>query len=221
MSTANSPPGTGRRSACWPIHDTIRSAVTRCANTTSGGASMSIEVEKSAIATPTWTRPACVSFCRTLQPGEVRRPEPVEEVPHRSEPVGANHERMTGAVAPLRDQARTAKDPQMMGDDLLGDPELLRDLADGEGMIANPSEDAAPGAVRQRLQRSVNRLGLARHALIQAGICTNVNLWIGGADESPLKLGSPWPRAERSSSWLICSESSPGTQASHHPNWSS
>ena len=75
----------------------------------------------------------------------------------------------------------------MMGDDLLGDPELQRDLADCEGTIANPREDAAPGAVRQRLQRSINRLGLAGHALIQAAICTNVNLWMA-RNRSPLSL---------------------------------
>src|SRR2546421_9666487 len=119
MSTANSPPGTGRSSACWPIQDTIRSAVTRCANTTSGGASMSIEVEKSAIVSPTWPPPACVCFGCALQPGEVCRPETVEEVLHGGKAVRAHNEEVAGALALLGDETGAAKDLQVVGDDLL------------------------------------------------------------------------------------------------------
>jgi len=119
MSTANSPPGTGRSWACWPIHDTIRSAVTRCSNTTSGGASMSIEVEKSAIGSPPWPPPACLGFGRPLQASEVCRPETVEEVLHGGKAVRANQEEMAGALAPLGDETGAAQDLQVVGDDLL------------------------------------------------------------------------------------------------------
>src|SRR5712691_7791889 len=91
-STANSPPEIGCSSACWPIHNTIRSAVTRCANTTSGGASMLVEVEKSAIFPPTYRLALGLRLGSSLQPGQVGGPEPVEEVPDRGQAISTNHE---------------------------------------------------------------------------------------------------------------------------------
>ena len=83
---------------------------------------------------------------------------------------------MAGAVPPLGDEACAPKDPQVMGDDLLRYTELGRDLAHGSGLIANPGEDPSTCAVRQRMQRPVDRFSLACHRSIQALICTNVNL---------------------------------------------
>src|SRR3984893_13187811 len=147
MSTAKQPPRTGSSVACCPIHDTIRSGVTRWANTTSGGASMSIEVEKSAIGAPAWPVPARFCFGGSLEPGEMRRPETVEEVPHGGEAVGAHQEQMSRALAPLGDEARAFEHLQMVGDDLLGDAELQRQLANRQRAITDPREYATPGAV--------------------------------------------------------------------------
>src|SRR3984893_17614869 len=150
MSTANSPPGTGRSSACWPIHDTIRSAVTRCSNTTSGGASISIEVEKSAIGLLWSGAPPGFSLTRLLERPEVRRPEPVEELAARGQPIGANYEQVTGPVALLAHQPSVPKDPQVMRGDLLRDAELLRDLAHGSGLGTKHVEDAPAGGGPKR-----------------------------------------------------------------------
>ncbi len=99
---------------------------------------------------------SCFRFGGSLQPFEVRRPKSVEEIAHSGEAVGAHDEQMARALAPLSDEARRTKDPEVVGNDLLRDSELQRDLPDGQGAVADPGEDAAAGAVRQRLQRSVN-----------------------------------------------------------------
>src|ERR1700730_3546986 len=163
MSTANSPPGTGRSSACWPIHDTIRSAVTRCSNTTSGGAPISIEVEKSAIGLLWNGAPPGFSLTRLLERPEVRRPEPVEELADRCQPIGANDEQVTGPVALLAHQPSVPKPPEVMQGDLLRDAELLRDLAHGSGLVTNQLENAPAVAGRKRSQRPVDRLRLPHH----------------------------------------------------------
>jgi hypothetical protein len=95
----------------------------------------------------------------------VRGPEPVQEVPHCGQTVGANQEQVASAFAPLGDEACTAKDPQMVRHDLLRDPKLQRYLPDGQRVIANPRENAAPGAVRQRVQSSIDCFCMARHLL--------------------------------------------------------
>src|SRR5262249_51597238 len=97
---------TGSSRACCPIQASIPSTVTRWLNTTSGGASMSMEVAYSAIAT-------CLSRLRAglgraferSQPG---RPEPVQVFPYNREPVGADHEQVPRTLPVLGDQARIA-----------------------------------------------------------------------------------------------------------------
>jgi hypothetical protein len=103
-------------------------------------------------------------------------PEVVEEVAHRGEPVGADQEQVPGALALLGDEAGAAQDPKVMGGDLLRHSEQLGDLAHRSRLVANQRQDAPPVSVRQRTQRPVDRFRLPRHALIQAVVCTNVNL---------------------------------------------
>jgi hypothetical protein len=84
---------------------------------------------------------------------------------------------MSRPLALLRHKACAAQDLQMVGDDLLRDSKLQRYLTNSKRPIANSREYAAPGAVGQRLQRSVDCFCATSHPLIQATICTNVNLW--------------------------------------------
>src|SRR5438445_13024726 len=114
---------------------------------------MSIEVVNSAKVPPV---ASCFRLGGSLQAFEVRRPKSVEEIAHSGEAVGAHDEQVARALAPLGDEARRPKDPQVVGDDLLRDSQLERYLADGQGAIAHPGEDPTASAVRQRLQRSVN-----------------------------------------------------------------
>jgi hypothetical protein len=51
-----------------------------------------------------------VRLHRSLQSGEVRGPEPVQEVPHSSQTVGTNQEQVASALASLRDEACASKD---------------------------------------------------------------------------------------------------------------
>ena len=99
---------------------------------------------------------SCFRFGGSLQPFEVRRPKSVEEIAHSGEAVGAHDEQVASALAPLGDEAGRPKNPQVVGNDLLRDSELERYLADGQGALADPGEDAAAGAVGQRLQCSVS-----------------------------------------------------------------
>ena len=54
---------------------------------------------------------------------------------------------MARALAPLGDEARRPKDPQVVGNDLLRDSELERYLANRQGAVADPGEDPTAGAV--------------------------------------------------------------------------
>src|SRR2546427_12356623 len=125
MSTANSPPRIACSSARWPIHNTIRSAVTRCANTTSGGASMSIEVENSAMVPPAGLRPPGLGLGRPLETRQVRRPELIEEGADCGQAVRSHDEQVAGAPARRGDQARDPHDPQAGGDDMQRHPTIL------------------------------------------------------------------------------------------------
>src|SRR3981081_906267 len=104
MSTANSPPGIGRSRECWPIQDTILSALVRCSKTTSRGASISSEVEKSGIIPLDRRLSSVLRLGGSLERCQVGRPELVEEVPHRGQPVGAGPEQGTGGLALLGDE---------------------------------------------------------------------------------------------------------------------
>ena len=105
---------------------------------------MSIEVVNSANVPPV---ASCFRFGGSLQAFEVGRPKSVEEIAHRGEAVSAHDEQVASAFAPLGDEARRPKDPQVVGDDLLRDSELERYLADGQRPIAHPGEDPTAGAV--------------------------------------------------------------------------
>jgi hypothetical protein len=63
--------------------------------------------------------PSHVRLRRSFQAGEVRGPEPIQEVTDGRKAIRANHEQMASALAPLGDKACPPKDPQMMRDDLL------------------------------------------------------------------------------------------------------
>lgn len=54
---------------------------------------------------------------------------------------------MSRALAPLGDEACAFEDLQMVGDDLLRDPKLQRQLANRQRAITHPREYATPGAV--------------------------------------------------------------------------
>jgi len=105
---------------------------------------MSIEVVNSAMVPSV---ASCFRLGGSLQAFEVRRPKSVEEIAHSGEAVGAYHEQMARALAPLGDEARRPKDPQVVGNDLLRDSELERYLADGQRAVADPGEDPTAGAV--------------------------------------------------------------------------
>src|SRR5438132_1324922 len=181
-STANLPPGTGSNSARSPIQVTMRSPESRYANTTSGGAWMSIEVENSAIVALERSAASRFGLGCLLQRGQVGGPEPSQELLHREQSVGAHDEQVTGTLVPFGDQARAAQDSQMKRDGLLGHGDLFGNLADGAGPIADQCQDAPAVTVSQRPQRRVNRFvkrrctRTSRHRhTIQAKTCTNVN----------------------------------------------
>src|SRR5215472_1762625 len=176
MSTANPPVRLGSSSACWPIQDTMRSGVTRCANTTSGGASISIVVEKSAIPLRVDLDSPGLGLRGLLQRRQVGGPEAVQKFAHGTQTTGAHDKEMPGALAPFGDQARAQKHLQVMGDRLLRHRYVLGDLSDRAGLVANKGKDPAPIAVRQRPQGGIDVFRGNAHGVIQAKICTSV-IW--------------------------------------------
>src|SRR5262245_36814335 len=104
MSTAKVPSGRGSSSACWPIHATMPSGVTRWANTTPGGAAMSMEVANSAISPGGLLRGG-------LEGGQVGR--------HHVETVAADAEQVPGPLPLLGHQPRAPQHPQVVGHGLL------------------------------------------------------------------------------------------------------
>src|ERR1700716_2153815 len=140
MSTAKPPPGRGWSSACCPIQATSPCSVTRCANTTSGGASMTIEVENSAILAPTSPAAARFGLGGTLQRDQVSWPEAIEELLHHPQAIRPHLEEVPGALTLLANQARPAEHSQVVGDGLLGHPDPLCDLPDGAGLVAHQDE---------------------------------------------------------------------------------
>src|SRR6185503_16944455 len=100
------------------------SGVTRSSKTTSGGASMSMDVTKSG------TVPRCLLGGR-LQRGEPVGPEALDELAHDVEPVDAHHEQVAGALPGLRDETGTVEHTEVVGHGLLAHRHLRGDLADG------------------------------------------------------------------------------------------
>src|SRR5437588_12798770 len=155
MSTAKPPPGCGWSSACCPIQASIPCSLTRCANTTSGGASMTIEVENSAIPAPTSHAAAGFGLGGALQRGQVSWPEAIEELLHHPEAVRPHLEEVPGALTLLANQARPAEHSEVVRDGLLGHRDPLGDLPHGPGLVAHQDEDPPAVTVGQRPQRGV------------------------------------------------------------------
>src|SRR5258708_3588131 len=99
------------------------SAVVRWANTTSGGASMSMDVVYSPIGLLTGRL-----FGRRLERREVMRPEISEIVLHHLQPGGPHHEEMPGPSTFLGHQTRVTERSKMVGHDLLRHRDCFRDL---------------------------------------------------------------------------------------------
>src|SRR5437588_3341516 len=149
MSTAKPPPGCGLSSACCPIQATSPCSVTRCANTTSGGASMTIEVENSAILALTSPATGRFGLGGALQRGQVSWPEAIEELLHHPQAVRPHPEEMPGALALLADQARPAEHSEVVRDGLLGHRDPLGDLPHRPGLVAHQDEDPPAVTVGQ------------------------------------------------------------------------
>src|SRR5690625_2955325 len=146
MSTANPPPGRGSRLACWPIHAVMPASVVRYSNTTSGGASISIEVAYSAM----------IIFLLRLDHGfqlrESRRPEVVQVRPNRSKPIRVHGEQMPRAVLGAAGEPGRVKHAQMVRGRLLRQTDLFGDLTHRARTVPNQSQDRAAIRVSQRPQ---------------------------------------------------------------------
>src|SRR6266851_2028166 len=145
MSTENSPPGTACSVARCPIQLVNRSALTRCSNTISIGASISIEVAKSGI--PLLSLAGC--FRRHFQRMELSRPEVRHKISDRRETVRPDNEEMALAVAMLADETGAAQHTQVVRCDLLRHPEFRRNFPDRPRFVPHQSQDAAAVAVGQ------------------------------------------------------------------------
>src|SRR5690606_40887435 len=101
------------------IQAVMPSGVVRRSNTTSGGASMSIDVACSV------TTALRAAFGCGLEGGELLRPELVEVRAHDGQAVGADREHVPGPVAGAGHQARVAQDAEVVRRGLLREAELV------------------------------------------------------------------------------------------------
>src|SRR5215470_14927787 len=153
MSISKAPPGTGWRLAYWPIQRTIAAGSVRCRKTSSTGAGRSTSVVNGSV------RPLLSLMCgsgwigeRGREPIKMLGPEVGEEVLHRAESAGVDHEQVAGALAALIDQARLMQDFQVTGDSLGGDPDVARDVADRAGVRGDEPEDGAAVRFGERFE---------------------------------------------------------------------
>src|SRR5689334_22457909 len=173
MSTENSPPGSGFKVACCPIHAVMRFASTRCSNTRSMGASMSIDVAKSG--TPLLRR----GLGRLLQRAQLRRPEVADEIVDCCKAIGTDHKHVARAIALFGHKAGTAQNAQVMRCDLLRQSELRRDLSHGARLVPHQRQDAAPVAVGKGAPGTVGRGVRCVHANYSSNHLYKCQLVIG------------------------------------------
>src|SRR5436305_11303662 len=136
MSTAKVPPGVASMSACWPIHACSPSRVTRWSKTMSAGASMSMDVVKSATALRRL-------LGRGLEGHQPRRPEVLHELAHDVEPLVADDEEVAGALPRLVHQAGAAEHAEVVRHRLLAHGDGDGDVPDGQRSISHDMEDGA------------------------------------------------------------------------------
>lgn len=134
--TLNLPPGTGSRSACWPIQAVMPPSVVRYSKTASGGAPISMESRNSATADHL---PRCDSrsgsgsgfrrsrLHRGLEIGQPARPEVIEVGAHRRQAIGPDGEQVARALPALHREPGPAQHPEMVGGRLLRQAERLGD----------------------------------------------------------------------------------------------
>src|SRR6516162_7984317 len=127
MSTSKAPPGTGVRTACWPIHRIMAAGSDRCRKTSSAGAGRSTSVANWSVTAPVRLRPRVLGE-RGAEPAQVLGPEVGQELLHRREPVRVHREQVPGALAVLVDQPGLPQYLQVPGDGLRSDVEVAGDV---------------------------------------------------------------------------------------------
>src|SRR5690606_4134752 len=183
------------------------SGVVRRSNTTSGGASMSIDVACSV------TTALRAVFGCGLEGGELLRPELVEVRAHDGQAVGADREQVAGPVARAGHQTCVAQDAEVVRRGLLGEAELVSHLPDRARPRSDQRQDPPPVRIGQGPQGPVQPVvvqGLGTHgstpyhklSFVLMTICAcRLALIEGGqqVDNSRTK-GGPCPLQSRSDS---------------------
>src|SRR6266851_2511166 len=156
MSISKTPPVAGSRVACWPIQRTMAAGSVRCRKTSSMGAGRSMPVSNRSLTLllSVLLRVARVGQ-RVFELAEMAGPEVGQELLHRAETAGVDHEQVTRALAALVDQPGLVQHLQVTGDRLAGDVEMAGDLTDRAGVAGDEPEDDAPARFGERLEGRV------------------------------------------------------------------
>src|SRR5579875_2822326 len=141
MSSTNLPPGSASSRAYSPIQETIASGWVKYSYTRSGGASMCTDAVIASAGIGSLGA-IIAGFHGVLEPLQVLGPELGEEVPQGGQPF-----------RPHCVQAGVPEHFQVLGDGLLGDIEVLGDLVDRPGLVADQPQDRPPARVRKRMER--------------------------------------------------------------------
>src|SRR5690348_4081627 len=128
MSTSKAPPGTGLRTACWPIQRIMAAGSVRCRKTSSAGAGRSTSVVN-------WSAMVLLRLRagvgeRGTELAQVLGPEAGQELLHCREPVRVDHEQVPGSLAALVDQPSVVQHFQVPGHRLRRDVEMVGDISD-------------------------------------------------------------------------------------------
>src|SRR5215472_15533481 len=231
MSISKAPPGTGLRVACWPIQRIIAAGSVRCRKTSSAGAGRSTSVSKWSVIVRSvlrWRLAGLGQGC--CEPAEALGPEAGEELLHRAETGGIDHEQMAGALPVLVDQAGLAQDLQVPGKGLWGDVEVAGDVADRAGIVGDELEDGAAVRLGERFEGGVRVHGCrprkaTRRWVIGASAATVIAGPMRGARVCGVMACSAKPntcvarRPSRSAGWAVAlARSQPCTRMSRVVN---
>src|SRR5215471_3355096 len=146
-----SPPGRGSSVADMPIQRVAFSGSTKNCQTVSGRAAIASS-RSTAVVSVVASMLLLLSFRFALERLEALVPEPLEELPQLSEPLGPGPVQPPRAVASLAHEPRLLEDVQMLGDRRPRDVEVRRDLARRELAVPDERKDPPPPGRRDRSQ---------------------------------------------------------------------
>src|SRR4029078_5487910 len=144
----------GSSSAHAPIHRHAFSGSTKNSHTVSGRAAIAISRSIAVVVSllVVLTAAPFFAFRLALQGVETVVPQLLEERPQRREALGPHAVQAPRAVAAHLDEPGGPEHLEVLGDRLLADVEVGRDLADRTGLVADEAQDRRAAGLGERFE---------------------------------------------------------------------